>query len=189
MIRRLNSLKLPKRITTACAQVYRKLVSFVAPKRRAFLVVTLVVNLVLIAVVGVLLNAQHRRHLSEAAWDAGLKTAGPVTEQVLSYHASTLDKDLERAKQLSTGQFRDDFERLATAVVAPAARAHSVNTDAHAVAVSVVDSGPASVTALVFVDQTTTSSQSSVPRIDGSRVQVTLQKVANVWLIADLTPL
>lgn len=44
------------------------------------------------------------------------------------------------------------------------------------------------VTLLLFLNQNTTSTKYEGPRLDGSRIRVTMTKVDENWLISDLVP-
>ncbi|MGW5514353.1 hypothetical protein [Nocardia africana] len=108
--------------------------------------------------------------------------------KVLSYDFNTVDGELPTATQNLTGKFRDDFGKLGTSVIIPAAHRDSIVTKATIVGSAVVSSGKDEVTLLIFLNQETTSTKYQGPRLDGSRVRVTMARDAGAWLISDITP-
>ena len=143
----------------------------------------------IVAVADVLLaNAvQHARDEASARQDA-LKAARTLVPVLLSYDRKSLAADLERARRTTTGKFRNDFDKLVTDVVRPTATARHVTTNAVVSSAGVVSSTPDRVTVLVFVTQTSTSSERSTPAVTGSRVRVVMARTADHWLIAGLDP-
>lgn len=133
---------------------------------------------------------QDRQHdQAEEAGAAAVKTAESTAIAVLSYRASTVDSDLTAAQHLLTGDFRDDFDKLADGIVGPAAKQDGVSTDAKVAASSVVSANPTDVVTLLYVTQTTKSKALSEPKVTGSRLRVSLTLVGDQWLVNDLKPL
>jgi Mce-associated membrane protein len=130
----------------------------------------------------------HDRQASDARRSA-LAQAGPLTTRILSYDYRSLDTDLSLARADTTGQFRQQFTDLTMRAVAPTARAQHVVTQANVTAVGVMDAKPDHAVALVFLNQTTSSTQLPSPEIAESRVRLELTKVGGQWLVSDLAPL
>lgn len=107
---------------------------------------------------------------------------------VLSYDFNTIDTEFPKVTDNLTGTFRDDFAKLSSSVITPAAHRDSIITTAKVVESSVVTAAVDKVTMLVFLDQETTSSKYQGPRLDGSRIRVTMTQADDRWLIADITP-
>jgi Mce-associated membrane protein len=133
---------------------------------------------------------QHRQHeTTNAAGLAALDAARQATVEVLSYNFRTVDADLARARGHLTGRFREDFARRASGIVAPAAIRDQIDTRAEVAGSGLVSATPEQAVALVFVNQTTRSVRLPAPKIDGSRLEMTLRWVDGRWLISDLKPL
>lgn len=130
---------------------------------------------------------QHEQSV-EASSVAALDAAQKGTAQVLSYEPATVDANLAAAGNSLTGRFKDDFAALARDLIAPTAKKDNVKTRADVVSSSVVSAEDERVVTLVFVNQTTQSNVTPEPRVDGSRLKVTLEKVGDRWLISDLVP-
>ncbi|MGV9668193.1 hypothetical protein [Nocardia niigatensis] len=108
--------------------------------------------------------------------------------KVLSYDFDTVDSELPTATKNLTGKFHDDFAKLGTSVIIPAAHRDSIITKATIVGTAVASAGRDEVTLLLFLNQETTSTKYQGPRLDGSRVRVTMARDAGTWLISDITP-
>lgn len=122
------------------------------------------------------------------AGKAALKAASTSVPNILSYTPDTVMTELDEDTKLLTGSFKDDYRKLVTEVVGPAAVKGRVTTDAAVVADGVISSSDKAAEVLLFVNVTTTSSESADPRISGSRLKITLKKVGGTWLISALEP-
>ncbi|GAB6919611.1 hypothetical protein JCM9803A_00610 [Rhodococcus erythropolis] len=114
-----------------------------------------------------------------------------ASEQVpalLTYNAADIESTLASATQQLTGPFREQFETLADQVIIPTAKDKGVSTKAEVVESSVVTADSENVTLLLFVNQTTTTTVTPDPVLDGSRVSVALTRVGSDWYISDLKP-
>jgi Mce-associated membrane protein len=159
--------------------------SRVARRRRVALVVTAALVVVLAAAAAAFgwklyeaaALAQDRRAASTAARAAVV--------DVLSYDYRTLDADLARAQQGLTPGFRQEYARVAAASVRPVAVKQQVVTTASVPAVSVVSATRGSVEVLMFVDQLTTSVEKKNV-VNVSRVQVTMIRSGDRWLVSEL---
>lgn len=122
------------------------------------------------------------------ATKAARDSAQSRVPKVLSYDFNTVDSEFPGATQNLTGAFRDDFAKLGTSVIIPAAHRDSIVTKATVVGTSVVSADRDKVVLLLFLNQSTTSTKYQGPRLDGSRVRVTMANAAGTWLISDITP-
>lgn len=148
------------------------------------------VLLVLLGVLAAALGWQvHATNQDADAGETALKAAEKYTVELLSYKPSSVERQLSDASQHLTGQFREDFTKLATTVVVPAAKRDAITTQTEIMAKSVVSASEDRVVTLLFVNQTTSSKAATQPKLTGSRLRVTLVRVDGDWLISDLTPL
>jgi len=123
-----------------------------------------------------------------AARGEAVEVAKTSTIALLSYKPDTVGQDLDRARDLLTGSFRDSYTSLIHDVVIPGARREKVSTVAAVPAAAAVRASPNHAVVLVFVDQTVTVG-SGAPTGSASTVRVTLDKVGNRWLISQFEPI
>jgi Mce-associated membrane protein len=186
----------PARVAAAAARVPQRSVDAVARRgsrlshrgRVSTLVVLGVVAAALL--VGVIaLGVVHQRNEEiGVARGEGQQAAESLTTQVLSYNAPTIDQDAARAKGLLAGGFQDEFGSLLDQVIVPRAREGAVRTHATVTGSAVVSAQPGALTALLFVNQETTSNQSPTPVVSGSRVRVTVVQEDGEWKVSELSP-
>jgi Mce-associated membrane protein len=152
--------------------------------------IVLVVALIVVAVLDVLaLRLRNDRDEVAAAAVAAPKAARTLLPQLLGYSYKSLDKDLDRARAASAGSFGDDYGRLLTKVVAPAARKQRIETSTVVDGIGVEHADSDEVVLLAFLTQTTARGGDLVPSVAGSRVAVTMSRASGSWLVAGLRPL
>ncbi|MFZ5850806.1 MAG: hypothetical protein ACOYY2_05365 [Actinomycetota bacterium] len=117
---------------------------------------------------------------------AAARTAAPV---VLSYDYRWLDQDFAAARNLLTGAFRDQYDKTTADVVRPTATQYQAVVKAQVVEASVVAASRDRVVTLLFVNQTTTSTRLQGPRLDISRVRLTLVRSGDRWLVSAIDAL
>ena len=155
-----------------------------ARSARMLLAATIVVGAAVADVL--LMHAAGHAPADDAARRDAMRSARQLLPVLLSYDDKTLNDDLARARRTTTGGFRDDFDKLVTSVVRPAAAERHVSTHAVVSGAGVISASSRRVTILVFVTQTSTSAGS--PVVTGSRVKVMMAKTSSGWLIAGLDP-
>ena len=155
------------------------------------------VVIALLVVVGVLLaqrtvgwpsHPQFKSNAAEQARVDAVRAANDDAVALLSYDYHTVDQELKKARDSVTGPFLDDYTKLTTTVVAPAARDQNIVTKAVVVGSAVVSAEPTHVVALLFINQTTTTKTAPDASQSGSRVTLTMDKVGDRWLVSALTP-
>jgi Mce-associated membrane protein len=132
------------------------------------------------------LQSQRAAATSDARTDA-LAAAKARVPDLLSYDKDTLDEDLDRALDQTTGSFADDYEQILTEVVGPTAKRRGISTSASISAAGVVSGDRDEVVVLLFLTQTTTA-KGDRSSVSGSRVEVTMERAGDEWKIAGLTP-
>ncbi|MQY24214.1 hypothetical protein [Nocardia macrotermitis] len=145
--------------------------------------------IVALAVTAVLLVRANQR---EAATDAARRdapaAARDTVSRMLSYTATSADKDLANVPGL-TGSFQSAYHDLVTRTIIPVAKDKGVSTRARVVSTGVLTAAPDRVTLLMYIDQVTVSTAVPAPTTSSSRVSVTAEKHDGHWLIGDMTPL
>lgn len=152
-------------------------------RRRALIALALVV-VVLGVVVGWLWWQDQRAQEAEASREAAVQVARERAVAILSYDYNTVDQDLQRARSGLTGRFLDEFNRGAL-VVAPTARTRQISTHARVIRAAVVDARPDDVVVLLFVNQNSRSVQSPDVQLTNTRVQLTMTKKDDQWLVSE----
>jgi Mce-associated membrane protein len=125
---------------------------------------------------------------SEHAGQAAIAAAALEVPTVLSYNVAKLDADLARGQTVTTGPFATQYAQLVASTIRPVARSKQVVTSATVVANSVISATPDKVVLLTFVDQQSSNVYQPTPRLDTSRLQITMTKSDGRWLISGLTP-
>jgi Mce-associated membrane protein len=126
---------------------------------------------------------------SGSATAAAENAASVGAKAALSYDYRHLTADFSAAEKLMTPSFKADYIGQTTRnVKAPATKFHAVSV-ATIEGAGVASISSSKATVLVFVDQTVRNSQLSAPRLDRSRVQVSLVRSHGKWLINNLSPI
>jgi Mce-associated membrane protein len=120
---------------------------------------------------------------------AAVVAASDGTVALLSYSPESLDRDFATAKSHLTGDFLSYYTEFTQQIVAPAAKQKSVKATANVIKAAVSEIHPDSAVVLVFVNQSTTSSDRPDPSLSSSSVRVTVKKVNGAWLISSFDPL
>jgi Mce-associated membrane protein len=124
---------------------------------------------------------------SENARDASVQAAKDSTTALLSYKPDTVEQQLNAARDLLTGEFRDSYTSLTNDVVIPGAKQKQIAAVATVPAAASVSAKPHHAVVLVFVNQTVIVGQDA-PTDTASSVRVTLDKVGDRWLISKFDP-
>jgi Mce-associated membrane protein len=151
---------------------------------RRWLLGTTIVLVAAAVVLGVL--AQRASGLAEAR-DAAAANASKRLPVLISYEHGSLQADLDKAIAQTTGGFRDEYRKVIDEVVTPTATRKKVDTTAVVSGVGVVSAERDRVVVLAFLTQTT-STAGGAPTVAGSRVEVTMVKQGDTWLVSDLKP-
>ncbi|MGX1887489.1 hypothetical protein [Streptomyces sp. NPDC055287] len=119
---------------------------------------------------------------------AAARKAAPV---ILSYDYRHLDRDFAAARGHLTAPFLDQYGKTTKTVVAPTATKYRGVVKAtvakppsgDAPAASVVSATPDRAVVLIFMNQVTTSTQVTGPRLDLNRVRMTLVRTPQGWKV------
>jgi Mce-associated membrane protein len=116
-----------------------------------------------------------------------VRVAAEGTVALLSYKPDTVEKDLGDARNRLTGDFKDSYTSLTHDVVIPGATQKQISAVATVPAAASVSATENHAVVLVFVNQTVTVG-TGAPTDTASSVRVTLDKVADRWLISGFDP-
>ncbi|WP_099038022.1 hypothetical protein [Mycobacterium neglectum] len=116
-----------------------------------------------------------------------IAAAKESTIQMLSYKPDTVEQQLNGARDLLTGEFRDSYTSLINDVVIPGAKQQQISAVASVPAAASVSADPTHAVVLVFVNQTVVVGQDP-PSDTASSVRVTMEKVDGRWLISEFEP-
>lgn len=126
---------------------------------------------------------------TEVARDEAISASRDAARLLFSYDHTTLDQDFAKGLSVTTGQFRDDYSRTTSQVVADVARQYKAVVVADVVESAVIEAAPEEVTTLVFLNQATTSTQITGRQVDQSRVRMRLVERDGRWLVAEVQAL
>jgi Mce-associated membrane protein len=126
--------------------------------------------------------------ISESA-AAGQSVRAAVTDKVetlLSYKYDTFDADQKAAEDEMTSSFQEEYGPTISEIKDRATE-KKLTQQAKVSAVSVISAAPDEVRTLVFVDTVSFSEGSKKQRLMQNRVEVTMVKDGDSWLVDDLT--
>lgn len=130
---------------------------------------------------------QQDRTAATASADA-LAAANRIVPDLLTYKADGIDADFAAKYKLLTGSFQGDFTKLTQQTIIPAAKQRNITTQAKVAAAGVIESTPTTASVLMFINQSTTSTDDPDPTLDGSRIRVSLTKDGDTWKVSGLQP-
>lgn len=124
---------------------------------------------------------------NETAGTESMQAAKDSTITMLSYKPDSVEQQLNAARDLLTGDFRDSYTSLINDVVIPGAKQKQISAVATVPAIASVSADPHHAVVLVFVNQTVVVGQDA-PTDTASSVRVTLEKSGDHWLISKFDP-
>jgi Mce-associated membrane protein len=155
-----------------------------------------VVAALLAAVTQRLSSQTHKRHATAtAAYLAGPNAvaaeaaAAREVRATLTYSYKTLKADYAAAEAGLTPQFRVSYLSTTAASVTPLATKTQAVSNAAVTAGGVSVATATNATVLLFVDQTVTNNLLAHPRLDRSRIRVSMVKQGGKWLVDNLKPI
>jgi Mce-associated membrane protein len=116
-----------------------------------------------------------------------IAAAKDSTIKMLSYKPDTVEQQLNSARDLLTGEFRNSYTSLINDVVIPGAKQKQISAVASIPAAASVSADPKHAVVLVFVNQTVVVGQDP-PSDTASSVRVTMEKMDGRWLISEFEP-
>ena len=119
---------------------------------------------------------------------AATQVAKDGTVALLSYDPATVEQQLDGARGLLTGTFRDSYGDLVRDVVIPGAKQKNISAKATVPAAATVSATERHAVVLVFVDQTVVVGNDA-PAGTSSAIRVTVDKVGEHWLISQFDPI
>lgn len=148
--------------------------------RRGIMPVLLVASLAVSGFLGWQQWQQHQAQVAgEQAQQAAIKYAGVLT----SIDSNNVDENFRQVLDGSTGEFKDMYTQssvqLRQLLIDNKATAHGVVVDS-----AIASRSADKVVVLVFIDQTVANMAVPDPRIDRSRIKMTMEKVDGRWRAA-----
>lgn len=145
--------------------------------RRGLLPSLLVASL---AVSGFLGWKQWREHQIKQAGEQAQQAAVNYAQVLTSIDSNNVDQNFRQVLDGATGEFKDMYTQssvqLRQLLIDNKATAHGVVVDS-----AIQSESTNKVVVLVFIDQTVTNTQAPDPRIDRSRIKITMEKVDGRW--------
>ena len=144
--------------------------------------------LTLAVAAGVLKYLQSSSHDNQLAAIEATQVARDGTAALLTYQPDKVEQQLNSARDLATGTFRDSYTDLIRDVVIPGAKQKQIAATATVPAAATVSATARHVVVLVFVNQTVVVGKDA-PAQTTSAVRVTLDRIGGRWLIAQFDPI
>ena len=116
-----------------------------------------------------------------------LQVAKDSTIALLSYKPDTVEQQLGAARDLLTGDFRDEYTALTNDVVIPGAKEKQISALVSIPAAASVSAEPNHAVVLLFVNQSVVVG-TDAPTDTASSLRVELDKVDGRWLISEFDP-
>ncbi|WP_349816894.1 hypothetical protein [Mycobacterium antarcticum] len=124
---------------------------------------------------------------SATARAESVRAATEGTISLLSYTPDEVERQLNDARGLLTGEFLESYTSLINQVVIPGAKQQQISATATVPKAGSVSADADEAVVLVFVNQAVTVG-AAAPTSSASSVQVTLVKTGGKWLISEFTP-
>jgi Mce-associated membrane protein len=113
--------------------------------------------------------------------------AEAAAEAILAYDFRSLDADQDTAARFMTEDFAEEYADTFEKVVRPAAEKTRAKVTASVLASSVVLAGEDTARILLFVDQATTSTANERPQMALNRVEMSMERDGDSWLVSDIS--
>lgn len=124
----------------------------------------------------------------ENARAEAMTAADRTVSAMFTYDFASVDKELPKAADNLSPDFREDYLKLITQAIAPGAKDKQLTVKATTQASGVVEAGRDHVVVLLFLNQVTTSKDTPQGTTTGSRVRVALDKSDDRWLVDSVNP-
>jgi Mce-associated membrane protein len=120
---------------------------------------------------------------ADTARTEALEAARDAARLLFSYDHEQLETDFAAGLEVTTGEFREEYQRTTRDVVTPVATEYDAVVQAEVVEAGVSSASGDEVVVVVYVNQSTTSTRVEGPKIDQSRVRMTLVTVDGQWRV------
>ena len=120
---------------------------------------------------------------AETAREEATASARDAARLLFSYNHETLQADFDKGLSVTTGEFRDQYRRTTQDVVSDVAKEYKAVVVAEVIEAAIVQAEASRVTALVFLNQATTSTRVQGQQVDQSRVRMQLVLRDGRWLV------
>jgi Mce-associated membrane protein len=141
-----------------------------------------------IAAIALFLQQRSVALTDDARTDA-LAASRDAARALFSYDHERLDEDFARGQALTTGKFREEYTKTTNEVVRGVAEQYDAVVRADVNEAGIVSASADEATALVFLNQITTSTRVEGDKIDQSRVRMHLVLRDGRWLVDEVTAL
>lgn len=161
------------------------------PSHRRYLGAGVVLGVVLCVAVGSLLLHQRANaaRQDDAARAAVLNEVRAAVPDILGYDYARMGDDIDGAAAHLTPAFEAEYRALAESSIRPTAVKYKAIVVADLVSAGVESVDRSSAQVLIFVNQTTRTTALPAPRVDSSRVRVTLERSDGRWRVGSIEPL
>ncbi|MDC9017866.1 hypothetical protein [Mycobacterium marinum] len=120
---------------------------------------------------------------NEIAGRQALSAALRFTENLTTIDSANIDENFRETIDGSTGEFKEMYLK-SSAALQQALRENKASAHGVVVESAIKSTSPDTVVVVLFVDQSVSNARAPEPRLDRSRVEVTMKKVDGRWLAA-----
>ncbi|WP_373155669.1 hypothetical protein [Mycobacterium marinum] len=120
---------------------------------------------------------------TEIAGRQALSAALRFTENLTTIDSANIDENFRETIDGSTGEFKEMYLK-SSAALQQALRENKASAHGVVVESAIKSTSPETVVVVLFVDQSVSNARAPEPRLDRSRVEVTMKKVDGRWLAA-----
>jgi Mce-associated membrane protein len=131
-------------------------------------------------------NLAHANAVDRAR-TAAMAAAESFAVDISSYDYRHLDQDFKRVTDRATGKLKSDFTTASRSLAPLLVRVKGTATGT-VVAAGVADATPDRATVVVLLDQTVSNSTAPAPRLDRSRLVMTVTHGSGGWLVDSVQP-
>lgn len=122
----------------------------------------------------------------EDATSAAQSAAERAVVPILSYDAKHLDESRAAAEQYLTGDYRTQYDKLFDGIIKQNAPSTGTVLKAELVRSSIVRASDDRVQVFALVNQTRTNDKDKTPQVYKNWVTITMEKVGDDWLVANM---
>lgn len=134
-------------------------------------------------------TAQAQTQAITQAFNTAPAAAEKAAVQILSYDYKTLQQDADEAKTFMTPQYATKYQSTVDGLLKAPATKVKAHVEAKVMASGVSSVTPSRVDILMFIDQTSTTTNSNQPQTNLNRVVFTMVKSGDRWLVDNITAL
>lgn len=153
--------------------------------RRPKVLLAVALLVAFLAVLGTLGFQLHQARAVDDARRTALDAARTYASDLSTYDFNSLDRNFAAVTANSHGQFAEQYEEISTSLTELIRQNRAVSKGS-VLSAGIAEADQQRAVVTLFVDQEITNVNNPQPRIDRNRMQMTLLRVEERWLIEDI---